>query len=168
MGQGAGPLSIDPAVLLLQIIGFAILFLLLRRYLFRPLLDVMARRQQEIAEALDAGERARTELARLDEERARMLAEAREQGRQQVSLAVQEAEEARQRILREAREEAQQIRERARESLAVERQEAMLALRREVVNLALLAASQAVLTRLDEDQHRLVVDQFISRLEQRP
>ena len=168
MAEGAGPLTIDPAVLLLQIIGFVILFLLLRRYLFRPLLDVMARREKEIAEALDAGERARTELARLDEERARVLAEAREQGRQQVSLAVQEAEEARQRILREGRDEAQQIRQRARESLETERQEAMLALRREVVNLALLAASQAVLTRLDEEKHRLVVDQFISRLEQHP
>jgi len=168
MAEGPGPLTIDPAVLVLQIIGFVILFLLLRRYLFRPLLDVMARREKEIAAALDAGERARAGLSRLDEERAGVLAEAREQGRQRVSEAVQEAEEARQRILTEAREEAHEIRQRARESLALERDEAMLALRREVVNLALLAASQAVLTRLDEEKHRLVVDEFISSLEQRP
>jgi len=165
MTEGASPLSIDPAVMLLQIVGFAILFLLLRRYLFGPLLGVMAQREKEIADALEAGERARVELAHLEEARARVLAEAREEGREQVRQAVREAEEARQRILGEAREEAQQVRQRARESLALERQEAMLALRRQVVDLVLLAARQAVLSRLDEEKHRQVVDDFIASLE---
>lgn len=84
MGEGAGPLSIDPAVLVLQIVGFVILFLLLRRYLFRPLLGVMEQREKDIAEGLEAGERARAKLARLDEERESVLGEAREQGRELV------------------------------------------------------------------------------------
>jgi len=167
MGENAGPLSIDPAVLLLQIVGFVVLFLLLRRYLFAPLLGVMQQREKEIAEALDAGERARTELARIEEERTRMLAEAREEGREQVRSAVREGEEARERILRETREEAQQIRQRARDSVEIEREEAMLALRRQVVDLALLAASRAVLSRLDEEKHRQVIDDFIASLEER-
>ena len=167
MGEQAGPLSIDPAVLLLQIVGFAILYLLLRRYLFAPLLGIMKQREREIAEAFEAGERARTELARIEEERTQMLAEAREQGREAVRQSVREGEEARQRLLTEAREEAQDIRQRARESVELEVEEAMLALRRQVVDLALLAASRAVLSRLDEEKHRQVVDDFIASLEER-
>jgi F0F1-type ATP synthase membrane subunit b/b' len=42
----------------------------------------------------------------------------------------------------------------------------MLQLRREVVDLALLAAQRAVLSPLDEDKHRQAIDDFIGRLEQ--
>lgn len=166
MGESGSLLNLDPAVLFLQIVAFVILFLLLRRYLFRPLLGVMSDREKEIEEGLDAGERARAELGRIDEERGRLLSEAREEGRRQVREAVQEGEQARDRIVQEAREEAQQIRQRARETVDIEREEAMLQLRHEVVDLALLAARQAVLSPLDEEKHRQAIDDFIGRLEQ--
>jgi F-type H+-transporting ATPase subunit b len=159
-------LGIDPAVLTLQIIAFAILFWLLRRFLFRPVLRIMAEREKEIAESLDVGERARAELARVDQERARVLAEAREQGREQVRQAVIEGEEARQRILAGAREESQALRQRAQQAIALEREEAELALRQQVVDLALLAANKAVLRKLDGQTQRQVIDDFISSLEQ--
>ena len=167
MGESGDPLTIDWSVLVLQAVAFAILFLMLRRYLFRPLLAMMAKREEEIARALDDGERARQELARIDEERAKALALAREEGRQLVRRYVQEAEEARQRVLGETRAEAQQVRQRAQEAIEMDREAAVLDLRREVVELALLAASQAVLGRLEEGAHRQVVDDFIHDLEQR-
>lgn len=166
MAEAAKALGLDPAVLALQIVGFVILFLLLRRYLFRPLLGVMSQREAEIAAALEAGERAREELGRIDQEKAKVLAEAREQGREQVRQAVREAQEARERILREAREEVQDLRERARRAVELEREEAALALRQQVVDLALLAASKVVLRRLDEETQRQVIDDFIVGLEQ--
>jgi len=160
-------LGIEPAILALQAFAFVLLFLLLRRFLFRPVLAMMERRQKEIAEALDAGERAKAELAVIGQERERVLAVAREEGRQQVRKAVQEGEQAREQILQEAREEAQHARQRARDGIELEREEAMLQLRREVVDLALLAARRAVLTSLDETTHRQAVDDFITSLEQR-
>ena len=165
MAEAARALGLDPAVLALQAVAFIILFLVLRRYLFRPLLAVMAKREEEIAAALEAGERAKAELSRIDEERSRVLAGAREEGRQQVRQAVQEGEQARERILAEARVEVQALRERARRGLALEREEAELALRRQVVDLALLAADRAVLQRLDPEAHRRAVDDFITSLE---
>lgn len=159
-------LGIDPSVLVLQVIAFLILYWVLRRFLFAPVLAMMGRREAEIAEALDAGKRAEGELARIDEERARVLDEAREQGREQVRQAVREGEEARERILRETREEAHEVRQRARRAVDLEREEARLALRQQVAELALMAASKAVLRRLDEETHRQVVDDFIATLEQ--
>jgi F-type H+-transporting ATPase subunit b len=165
MGEGAGLLSIDPAIVFLQIVAFVILFLLLRRYLFGPLLGLMQQREKELSDALDAGKRAKAELTRTEEERARVIADAREEGRQQVRQAVQEGEQARERLLQEAREEAQEVRQRAKESVELEREEAMFELRRQVVDLALLAASRAVLSRLDEEKHRQVIDEFIAGME---
>jgi F0F1-type ATP synthase membrane subunit b/b' len=59
----------------------------------------------------------------------------------------------------------QALRERARRGLALEREEAELGLRRQVVDLALLAADRAVLQRLDPEAHRRAVDDFITSLE---
>jgi len=166
MGETSNPLAIDWVVLSIQVVGFVILFLLLRRYLFGPLMSVITQRQQEIAEGLEAGERARTELARIDQERAQALAEAREQGREQVRQAVREGEHARERIVTEAREEAQALRQRAQQAIALERDEAELALRQQVVDLALMAADKAVLRRLDTHTQKQVIDDFITSLEQ--
>lgn len=159
-------IQIDPAVLLLQAVAFGILFLLLRRYLFAPLLSMMEERRESIEEGLERGEQADRQLARIEQERERVLAQAREEGREKVRQSVQEGQEARDRIVREAREEAQHIRDRAREAVEIERQEAMLELRNRVVDLALLAANRAVIARLDEVKHREAIDEFISRLEQ--
>jgi F-type H+-transporting ATPase subunit b len=165
MGESGNVLQIEPAVLFLQVVAFVILFLVLRKYLFVPVLGVMEQREKEVVEALDAGERARDTLSRIEEERTRVLAEARDEGREAIQNSVREGEQARERILREAREEAHSVRQRARESAALEREEALLALRHQVVELALLAADQAVLSELDEEKHRRVVDEFIARLE---
>jgi len=159
-------MGIDPAVLTLQVIAFVILFLLLRQFLFRPVIKIMSEREREIAQALEAGEQAKMELARIDQERERVLADAREQGREHVRRAVKEGEQARERVLAEAREEAQALRERAHTAIALEREEAALGLRRQVVDLALLAAGKAVLQKLDDQAHRAVVDDFITSLEQ--
>lgn len=167
MEGSANPLAIDPAVLVLQIAAFVILFLLLRRYLFGPLLRVMAQREREIAEALEAGERARQGLAQIEEERSKALAQAREEGRELVRQSVREAEEQRARVLAEAREESQAVRQRAQQAIELAQQAAELELRQQVVDLALLAASRAVLGRLDAEAHRRTVDDFIASLEEK-
>jgi F-type H+-transporting ATPase subunit b len=165
MEGSANLLAIDPAVLALQIAAFAILFLLLRRYLFSPLLRVIAIREREIAEALDAGERARQGLAQIEEERGKTLAQAREEGRELVRQSVREAEEQRARIVAEARQESQAARQRGQQAIELAQQAAELELRQQVVDLALLAASRSVLGRLDAEAHRQAVDDFIASLE---
>ena len=75
------------------------------------------------------------------EERERTLAEAREQGREQVRQAVQEGDTERERILAEARAEAQAVREKGRAALERERTQIVLELRQRTVDLALLVVA---------------------------
>ncbi len=159
-------LGFSPHVFLLNIIAFIVLFLVLRRFLFRPLAQVLQLRAQEIAEGLDAAQQHKEALAKVAEERERALAEAREQGRERIREAVQEATETKERIVAEAREEAQHLRTRGHEAVELEREQALSEVRRVVVDLALQAASRAVLQRLDERAHRQAVEAFLTELEQ--
>ena len=52
-----------------------------------------------------------------------------------------------------------------REAVEREREQALLEVRRSVVDLALLAASQAVVQNLDDRAHRQAVEEFVSSLE---
>ena len=158
-------LGFEVHAFLLNVIAFIILFFVLKRYLFGPLSAMMKLRAQEIAEGLEASRKHKEALAHAEEERERVLAEAREQGRERVRQAVKEGDETRERLLAEAREEAQRIRDRGRESVELEREQALLEVRRTVVDLALSAASRAVIQRLDEKAHRQAVEEFITSLE---
>jgi F-type H+-transporting ATPase subunit b len=119
-----------------QIVNFLVLALLLRRFLFKPVSAMIARRQDELERERDEGERARREanelraraeraLGELDQERARMLGEARK---------ASEAE--RDEILAKAREEASAVALRARRSIEEESEKAVDALEGKAIDLA--------------------------------
>jgi F-type H+-transporting ATPase subunit b len=165
IGQILTGLGFGLHAFLLNVIAFVILFLVLKRFLFTPLSAMMKLRAQEIAEGLEASRQHKEALSLAETERERILAEAREQGRERVRQAVKEGDEARERLLAEARDEAQRIRDRGREAVDLEREQALLEVRRTVVDLALSAASRAVIQRLDEKQHRQAVEEFITGLE---
>jgi F-type H+-transporting ATPase subunit b len=158
-------LGIKGPVILLQIVGFGVLYLLLRRFLFGPVGAMLEARRQEVEAGLKASEESRAEAGRLAQNREEILARARDEGRSLVQKAVKEAQEARERILSEAQTERQQILERGREMIDLERRQAVVNLREEVSELALRAASRAIREAMDEKAHRQAIETFISSLE---
>jgi F-type H+-transporting ATPase subunit b len=65
-----------------------------------------------------------------------------------------------------ARKEAQDTIQRAREEIAREHEKAQIALKNEVVSLAMDIASKVVREELTADKHRRLVDGFLTELEQ--
>jgi F-type H+-transporting ATPase subunit b len=158
-------LGIDFRVVLVQMFGFAILYLIVRRYLFPQIRAALDARQQEIAAGLKSAEDARAEAARLAQDRDQIIAQAREEGRAVVQKAVQEAQATRERMLAEAQVEREALVERGRTILEIERTQAVAALRNEVSDLALRAASRAIREAMDENAHRQAIDAFIASVE---
>jgi F-type H+-transporting ATPase subunit b len=158
-------LGIKGPVLIIQIAGFLILYLLLRRFLFGPVAGMLRARQEEVEAGLKAAEDARAEAVRLSQDKDQILAQAREEGRGVVQKAVQEAQKARARLLAEAQEERAALLARGRSMLEVERKQTVLELRQQVSDLALMAASRAISETLDEAAQRRVVDAFITGVE---
>ena len=67
----------DPGLFIWTILTFLILLGLLAKYAWGPLLKALQERQDEIRQSLDDAERAKQELARLQQESTRIIAEAR-------------------------------------------------------------------------------------------
>lgn len=135
-------MHLDPWTFLLQIGNFLILMWILRRWVWRPVLDLMTRRQAALEEQRAEAEKAHAEaqawattyadrMAQIAAERERLLDEAR-----------QSAASERHRLLERAHLDCQNLLKEAREEIAHERTEADLALRREAGEVAVDIATR--------------------------
>jgi F-type H+-transporting ATPase subunit b len=161
---GGGLFNINLGVSAWTLIIFLALLAVLAKYAWRPILGALEERERRIQEALDAAARDRAEAERLLEEQRRVLAEARQQTQQILAEGRQAAERLRQEMLERTRAEQEELLAAARRDIEREREQAIEALRREAVDLSLAAASKLVQKRLDTEDDRKLVRDYLSRL----
>jgi len=108
-------LGIEWHILIAQIINFAILLGVLVKFVYRPVLKVIDERKEGVAKALDREEKAVAKLAAAENDREKILAQARVEASALIEEAKRDGEEVKQRLLASAKEEI------AREKSAVEK-----------------------------------------------
>ena len=154
-------LSIDPRVIASQIIGFILLWMLLARFLFKPVQNLLSSREQDIKSAYDTAENARAKAEEFEAEYEKRLAGIETEARSRIQTAVKEAEEAKSRIITEARARSEDILRRGQEDLAREREKTLAEIRGEVVDIAISAAGKVIGESMDEPKQRKLVNDFI-------
>jgi len=165
--QGFTPFSINSGLIFWTILIFGVLLVALWRLGWPALLKSVEERERRIQQQLDEAERARAEAARLLEEHKRTIAAARNEAQEMVARARAVAEKERETLLAKAREEYEQLLERARKEIGVEKEKAILELRREAVDLSIAAASKLIEAKLDTEANRRLVTEYLATLEQR-
>ena len=147
-----------------QVLNFLVLVFLLRRFLYRPVLAVVDRREEEIADRLDEAERTR-ETARDEARRYRELQERLEERRAAlVREAEEEAESRRSELREEARKEADQVRDAWRESIRRQKEEFLELLRTRMSRELYDGIRKALADLADEELENRVVSLFLRRL----
>lgn len=162
---GAGPFSINEGLIIWTLVVFGLLLLLLWRFGWPAILKAVEERERRIQQQLEEAEGARAESARLLEEHRQLIAGARAEAQELVAKARAVAEKERETLLARAREEYEQLLARARKDIEAETEKAILALRREAVDLAIAAASKLLETTLDTDANRRLVTEYLESLE---
>jgi F-type H+-transporting ATPase subunit b len=122
-------------------------------------------RERRIQQQLEAAERARVEAARLLEEHKRTIAGAKAEALEIVARAKALADKERETLLARARQEYDQLLERARHEIDAEKEKAIVALRREAVDLSIAAASKLLEAQLDSETNRKLVTEYLAQLE---
>jgi F-type H+-transporting ATPase subunit b len=163
-GETSPLFSLNTGVMIWTIVIFLILVFILGRYAWRPILGTLEARERRIQEILDAAVRDREEAERLMEEHRRELAAARQQAQQVIAEGRQAAERVQAELLETARRQQEEILARAQQEIGREREQAILALRREAVDLSLAAASKLLEKKLDSAEDRRLVEKYLSEL----
>jgi len=155
---------IDWFTVVAQVVNFLILILLLRLFLYGPIVRAMDKREEKIAARLQEGEE-KAEQAEEEAERYRRERRDLEQRREDLlSEAKQEADERRRRLLEEAREEIEATRKQWRESVEREHESFLRDLRRRIAGETYAIARKALEDLADASLEAQMVDRFVAQL----
>lgn len=163
MGPGEF-LSIDLFTALFTLANTIALFLVLKKFLWKPVLKIIDDRQKEIDDLYTDAESAKANAEAMEQEYTQKLAEATETGERLVKEAVARGQSREEQIIRQANEEADAIRRKAAADIDREKQKAMSDAKNEISGIALTIAGKVVEKELTAGDQSELVDQFIAQL----
>jgi len=159
---GGLPLGINVGLLIAQIINFSILWYILRRFAFPILFKTLDQRTTTIREGIENAERARTDLAKSQQQGDVIILEAQRQSQKIIADGTAAGERVRAQIEAEAHVRASEIAKQAQQRIAQEEAQSRNALRQQVADLAIDAAGRVIGESLDGPKQRRLVNEFIA------
>ena len=157
-------MDINPSTAIFAIINFAILVVLLKVFLYKPVCNMLDSRKQEVANNLKSAEDAKLEAQKLKDEYAAQIQNARSEAQDIINQATKIGEQTKADIVNEAREEATRLVAKAQDEIVREKTEALNEIRNEIANLAVLAASKVVGKTIDVADHQNMVNNFVKEV----
>jgi F-type H+-transporting ATPase subunit b len=146
------------------IVIFLAVLAVLWRFAFGPILAAVNAREEGINQALEEARSRQAEAERLLQEHKEQLADARRQAQEIMAEGRDAAGRLQKEMEGKAREESEAILTRARAEIEREKDAAVDQVRREAVDLALAAASKLLHEKLDGEQDRKLVMDYVDGL----
>lgn len=163
-GDILATLGINPHTVLVSIIGFVLLFLLLKKFLWLPLAMYLDTRKEDIQRTYDKVEETRQDMESLKTDYQQRLANIEAEAREQTQSAVKEAQAIREEILADARHQAEKVLSDARITMQQDREQMMAQLKAQVVDITLLATEKLLSQKITDDQDRQLVAEYIEQV----
>ena len=142
----------DIGLLFWMLVSFAIVFFLLKKYAWKPILNMLYERENNIEQALKDADRTREEIKKLQENNERILNEARIE-REKI---FREAQEIKEKIIGEARDQAVREKDRiitdAHKSIEAEKNMAIREIRNTAAELSIQISEKLLRRELSHDQ----------------
>ncbi len=157
-------LGFDIWTALFTLINTLLLFYVLKKFLFKPVMNIIGKRQKEIDDLYESADTAKSEAEGMRDEYQKKLEEARETGDKIISDAVTRAQSREEEIVSKANKEASAILEKAQEDIALEKKKAMGEVKDNISVIAVSIAGRVVERELTSADQSRLVDSFIDDL----
>lgn len=155
---------IDWFTVIAQIINFLILVFLLKRFLYRPILRAIDKREKRIADELAQAAKAKQDAETLGEEYRQKNEDFDRQKVERTLKMKDEIEQERQRLLEEAKEQAETLQARQETLMQREAREFEQSFRKKMAETVVSASGKALKDLSGEDLEERMIDVFLDRL----
>lgn len=142
-----------------QLIVFVLLFFLLAKLAWKPIISSLKEREASIQEALDTAEKARLEMSRLKADNENLLKQAREEREKILRDAREAANRMKEEAQGDAKKSADRIIEDARAAIEAEKSNALKEVKALVANLSLDVAGKILQKNLADDKAQKALTQ---------
>lgn len=157
-------LTIDWKVLIGQLINFAILFFVLKKFAYGPFLDLMKKRREEIEKGINKAKEAEENLNKIrevkeradkenEEKKKQIILEAENQGKKRIEEALLLAEKEKESILLKAQKDAEIIKEKEKEKTE-----------KALIENSFALAENILKENIDEEKNKKVTEEFLRKI----
>ena len=148
-----------------QLLGFLIVFFVLKKYAFGAILGVIDARRKHIEDEIAAAEKKRLDMEALEKDYRKRLDHIEQEARERIQEASNIGQTLAKDIQDRARIDAQRIVDRTKAELDQDIMKARIVMRNEVVEISSLIAEKVLREKLNTQEHEKLVEKFLRELE---
>ena len=157
-------LGIDLRSFLFQVINFLVLLFVLRRFLYTPLQNLLAKRQEEVEASRKSAERLAKKIAADDISRKDELEQARAESRQLIEQARVQAAALDKRLAEQAKEHAAHIVATAEREAGEVKARGEREMREELISTIIVTTGKLLETGINQEEKRASTHHLVSKL----
>lgn len=150
--------------LLFSVINILILYLGCKKFLFKPVNAIIAKRQEEIDAGFAEADRAKAEAEEIRSKQDAIIAAANEESHRIVSEAKTKAKAERNRIIERAKEDADRVMAQAQLEIEADRKRTMKAMEHQIADLVMTATEKIVGEKRDAAKDMAMYDKFLAEV----
>jgi F-type H+-transporting ATPase subunit b len=158
----------DPGLFIWTIATFLVLLVLLAKFAWKPILQALESRQEMIRKSLDDAEQAKQDLEQVQQESAKIVAQARVEADAIVANSRTDGAKLREDLRQKARAEAGEIVKNAEQKIQQERDRALSQIREEAVEVSLMIASKLIQRNLSREDNETLIDDALKQIQPPP
>lgn len=157
-------ITLDGWTFLAQICNLMIQLVIFKKFLLKPIKQVIADRKAKADSEIADAQKLRTEAEAMKAEYEQNLQNARTEANQIVATAQKTATARSEEIVGEARAQAAALKQKAEADIAQERKKAVNEVKDEIGGIAMEIASKVVEREISEKDHKDLIDEFIKKV----
>ena len=157
-------ITLDGWTFLAQICNLMIQLVIFKKFLLKPIKQVIADRKAKADSEIADAQKLRTEAEAMKAEYEQNLHNARTEANQIVAAAQKTATARSEEIVGEARAQAAALKQKAEADIAQERKKAVNEVKDEIGGIAMEIASKVVEREISEKDHKNLIDEFIKNV----
>jgi len=157
-------IALTPGLYIWTIITFLLLFYVLAKFAWKPLLKMLEERENLIKNSLGDAEKARQELEKLNSESEAIISQARSDAQSILADGKAAAEKIKEDTISKAKDEADKIREDVQHQIQVEKDKAITDIKKEVVDLSISVAEKLINKNISEQDNSSLIEESLKKI----
>lgn len=157
-------ISVNIWQIIISLCNLLILFLILKRFLYKPVNKVLRERREEIADSYAAADAAEKHALESKEEWEKRLHNAEAEANEIMKNASAAADRKQDRIINEAKNKATLIIHQAESEAKLQKKKAEAEMKSEIVDVSSAIAEKMIGREISTDDHRKLIDSFIQEI----
>lgn len=151
----------DKYTFIFVLLNLIILYIFMKKFLFKPVTAFMENRRNSIDQSLKDAEQARVEAAETRKSYEEQIKNIRIEGDKLVNEARAKAAREYDQLIESAKKDAAAIVEKGRQDIEHERAEMLSQVKQQIAVLAISAATRVIQSNMDTESNKTLVDKFI-------